>query len=168
MKIDHVKFIKDISKTYDGSAEFSLTVAERNKCLTFYDKNNYPIDVGDGGYGIDGMVRFLAKNAEGEYVDSPEAGKKSYMQFTVKLYNKNYVLQHSDDTEPASEWLCTQDGGANFTITQSTVSFNGQNYLFVTKNLKKTYQVNLAELLKVSVKRCCDQIVRPQHLFREF
>ena len=146
IKINKVMFSKDISKTYSGSAEFTLTVAEASNCLQFYDETNYPIDVPVGAYAVSGGVRFLAENAEGEFVDSPEAGKKSFIQFTVKLYSKNYVLQGIDDTKPASEWLCTQYGGANFTINQATVTPNEITQL-IFNDLAKTYEIDVRTLL---------------------
>jgi len=147
VKIDHVMFSKDITKTYSGSAEFSLTTAERYNCLKFYGEASSLIDVDPGDYVINGKVRFLAKNAEDELVDSPEAGKKSYMQFTVKLHSKNYVLQTPDGTA-VSELTCIQSGGATFTITKETAPAQTTEVtLHVTNDLAKTYEVDLAALL---------------------
>ena len=146
MKIDHVMFVNNITKTYDGTAEFSLTNAERYNCLRFYGEASSLIDVDPGAYAIDGRVRFLAKNTEDEYVDSPEAGQKSYMQFTVKLHSKNYVLQASDGTA-VSELTCIQSGGAKFTINKAKVTPADENVQLVFKDLAKTYEIDLSTFL---------------------
>ena len=160
MKIDHVMFSKDITKTYSGSAEFSLTTAERYNCLKFYGEASSLIDVDPGVYVINGKVRFLAKNAEDELVDSPEAGKKSYMQFTVKLLSENYVLQTPDGTA-VSELTCIQSGGANFTIEQASINTSNRWIeVRVFNELAKTYEVELQPNL--------DNILYEQRIDGEF
>lgn len=148
IKIDHVMFAKDISKTYSGEAEFSLTNAERSGCLKFYGENSIPVAVPDSGYAIAGGVRFVEMTAEGTYVDSPEAGNKKYIQFTVNLYDKNYVLQSQDETEPVRQWLCTQAWGAKFTITKAAApAISTMLELHVTNGIEKTYELELGMLL---------------------
>ena len=146
IKIDHVMFVNNVTKTYSGSAEFSLATAERYNCLKFYGEASSLIDVDPGDYAIDGTVRFLAKNAEDEFVDSPEAGQKSYMQFTVKLHSKNYVLQTPDGTA-VSELTCIQSGGATFTIDQATVTPADEITQLIFNDLAKTYEIDLRAFL---------------------
>ena len=148
IKIDHVMFAKDISKTHSGEAEFSLTNAERSGCLKFYGENSIPIAVPDSGYAIAGGVRFVEMTADGTYVDSPAAGNKKYIQFTVNLYDKNYVLQSQDETEPVRQWLCTQAWGARFTITKAAApAISTMLELHVTNGIEKTYELDLGMLL---------------------
>ena len=118
MKIDHVIFSKNISKTYDGTAAFNPVTADKASYLTFYSSPTMSTSVPAEVYEISD-VRFLARNAEGEYVDSPEAGSKPGIRFTVTLNSENYVLQASDADEPASALTCTQVSGATFTITKA-------------------------------------------------
>ena len=153
MKIDHVMFSKDISKTYDGSAEFDLVPADKASYLTFYDAHNLPTTVPADAYEISNM-RFLAKTEDGTLVDSPEAGSKSWITFTVKLTSKNYVLQVSDADEPASELTYNQSGGAKFTIEQAVIDLSSNRFeQFVYNDLAKTYEIALRPMLDALLSR---------------
>ena len=145
IKIDHAKFVKNITKTYSGEAEFTLTLAEKTNCLEFYDSHMTPISIPEGEYTISGM-RFVAKNAEGEYVDSPQVGDK-VIQFTITFLNNNYVLQTACDEQPASSKTYNQSGGATFTITKADAPTVTPGKLTVVNNHEGTYTYDLKQLL---------------------
>lgn len=145
IKIDHAKFVKNITKTYSGEAEFTLTLAEKTNCLEFYDSHMTPISIPEGEYTISGM-RFVAKNAEGEYVDSPQVGDK-VIQFTITFLSNNYVLQTACDEQPASSKTYNQSGGAIFTITKAPALDSTAATLTVANNHQGTYTFDLKALL---------------------
>ena len=145
IKIDHAKFVKNITKTYSGEAEFTLTLAEKTNCLEFYDSHMKPISIPEGEYTISGM-RFVAKNAEGEYVDSPQVGDK-VIQFTITFQSNNYVLQTALDEQPASSKTYNQSGGATFTITKAPAPDATAATLTVANNHQGTYTFDLKALL---------------------
>ena len=150
MKIDHAKFVKNITKTYSGEAEFTLTPAEKTNCLEFYDSHMKlnPISIPEGKYTISGM-RFVAKNAEGEYVDSPQVGDK-VIQFTITFLSNNYVLQTACDEQPASSKTYNQSGGATFTITKADAPTVTPGKLTVVNNHEGTYTYDLKQLLPIA------------------
>ena len=147
IKIDHAKFVKNITKTYSGEAEFTLTPAEKTNCLEF-DSHMKPISIPEGEYTISGM-RFVAKNAEGEYVDSPQVGDK-VIQFTITFLSNNYVLQTACDEQPASSKTYNQSGGATFTITKADVPAVTPGKLTVVNNHEGTYTYDLKQLLPIA------------------
>ena len=150
IKIDHAKFVKNITKTYSGEAEFTLTLVEKKNCLEFYDSHMKPISIPEGEYTISGM-RFVAKNAEGEYVDSPQVGDK-VIQFTITFLSNNYVLQTTHDEQPASSKTYNQSGGATFTITKADVPAVTPGKLTVVNNHEGTYTYDLKQLLPTAPK----------------
>ena len=145
IKIDHAKFVKNITKTYSGEVEFTLTLAEKANCLEFYDSHMKLISIPEGEYTISGM-RFVAKNAEGEYVDSPQVGDK-VIQFTITFLSNNYVLQTACDEQPASSKTYNQSGGATFTITKADAPTVTPGKLTVVNNHEGTYTYDLKQLL---------------------
>ena len=145
IKIDHAKFVKNITKTYSGEAEFTLTLNEKTNCLKFYDSHMQSISIPEGEYTISGM-RFVAKNAEAEYVDSPQVGDK-VIQFTITFQSNNYVLQTALDEQPASSKTYNQSGGATFTITQAPSLDTTAATLTVANNHQGTYTFDLKALL---------------------
>ena len=145
MKINHAKFSKDISKTYDGTAAFDLAPADKASYLTFEDAHMRPISVPVDAYEISD-VRFVAENADHEYVDSPDVGNKA-IHFTVTFKNSNYVLQADYDEQPALSKTYNQSGGAKFTINKATVTQPAEITQLVFNDLAKTYTIDLAALL---------------------
>ena len=150
IKIDHAKFVKNITKTYSGEAEFTLTLVEKKNCLEFYDSHMKPISIPEGEYTISGM-RFVAKNAEGEYVDSPQVGDK-VIQFTITFLSNNYVLQTTHDEQPASSKTYNQSGGATFTITKANAPTVTPGKLTVVNSHEGTYTYDLKQLLPTAPK----------------
>ena len=148
MKIDHAKFVKDISKAYDGKPTFDLVAEDKASYLTFYDAHMQPISVPAEAYEISG-VNFGTQDADHNFVPSAEVGDKPEIQFTVEFKSSNYVLQADDVDEPALALTYTQYGGANFTITKGDLIFSGITItnvpvqLLVTNDLKRTYEIDL-------------------------
>lgn len=148
MKIDHAKFVKDISKAYDGKPTFDLVAEDKASYLTFYDAHMRPISVSAEAYEISG-VNFGTQDADHNFVPSAEVGDKPGIQFTVEFKSSNYVLQADDVDEPALALTYTQYGGANFTITKGDLIFSGITItnvpvqLLVTNDLKRTYEIDL-------------------------
>lgn len=148
MKIDHAKFVKDISKAYDGKPTFDLVAEDKASYLTFYDAHMQPISVPAEAYEISG-VNFGTQDADHNFVPSAEVGDKPGIQFTVEFKSSNYVLQADDVDEPALALTYTQYGGANFTITKGDLIFSGITItnvpvqLLVTNDLKRTYEIDL-------------------------
>ena len=145
MEIARTMFVKNLSKTYDGTAAFELDAAEKAGCLKFYDAHNLEISVPAEVYEISN-VHAVVKNSEDIYVDSPEAGSKSAIQYTVKLTNDNYVLHHPD-FNPTDEWTCRDHGSAVITITKAAAPAAENGALTITNGLHKTYSFNLSTLL---------------------
>ena len=145
MEIARTTFVKNLSKTYDGTAVFELDAAEKASCLKFYDAHNQEVSVPADAYEISN-VRAVVMNAEGGYVDSPEAGSKSAIQYTVKLTSKNYVLHHPD-FNPTDEWNCRDHGSAVITITKAAAPAAENGALTITNGLHKTYSFDLSTLL---------------------
>lgn len=148
MKIDHAKFVKDISKAYDGKPTFDLVAEDKASYLTFYDAHMQPISVPAEAYEISG-VNFGTQDADHNFVPSAEVGDKPGIQFTVEFKSSNYVLQADDVDEPALALTYTQYGGANFTITKGDLIFSGITItnvpvqLLVTNDLERTYEIDL-------------------------
>lgn len=148
MKIDHAKFVKDISKAYDGKPTFDLVAEDKASYLTFYDAHMQPISVPAEAYEISG-VNFGTQDADHNFVPSAEVGDKPGIQFTVEFKSSNYVLQADDVDEPALALTYTQYGGASFTITKGDLIFSGITItnvpvqLLVTNDLKRTYEIDL-------------------------
>ena len=99
MKIDHAKFVKDISKAYDGKPTFDLVAEDKASYLTFYDAHMQPISVPAEAYEISG-VNFGTQDADHNFVPSAEVGDKPGIQFTVEFKSSNYVLQADDVDTP--------------------------------------------------------------------
>ena len=146
MKIDSVMVSSGISKTYDGTATVTKTAEEWAKVLTFKTLSaSGVVDVPSEAYTISDAY-FVEKSGE-ETIHSPDAGEKYGITFKIALKSSNYVLQNYYDEEPAATKEITQSGGANFTITQATVTSPDEITQYVYNDLAKTYTLDLAALL---------------------
>ena len=146
MKIDSVMVSSGIFKVYDGTAEINMTAEEWAKVLTFKTLSaSGVVDVPSEAYTISDAY-FVEKSGE-ETIHSPDAGEKYGITFKIALKSSNYVLQNYYDEEPAATKEITQSGGANFTITQATVTSPDEITQYVYNDLAKTYTLDLAALL---------------------
>ena len=146
MKIDSVMVSSGIFKVYDGTAEINMTAEEWAKVLTFKTLSaSGVVDVPSSAYTISDAY-FVKKSGE-KTIYSPDAGEKYGISFKITLKSSNYVLQNYYDEEPAATKEITQSGGANFTITQATVTSPDEITQYVYNDLAKTYTLDLAALL---------------------
>ena len=135
-----------ISKVYDGTAKINMTAEEWAGILEFRPSSaSATVAVPSSAYTISD-ASFL-EDRDNQWIDSPEAGKKSAIAYTVTFNNSNYVLQNDSDKEPAASKEYMQSGGATFTIKQATVTSPGEITQLVFNDLAKTYTIDLAKLL---------------------
>ena len=134
--------VSSISKTYDGSADVTLTADK----LTFLSKTA-KIKLPDTALSFSD-AQFTSKQADGSYLPSPEVGGGKALSFTMTLTSKNYVFEgESEGTTEVSDVFATDDAN-RFTITKAAAPTNIQSgTLTITNGLHKTYSFDLSTLL---------------------
>ena len=134
--------VSSISKTYDGSADVTLTADK----LTFLSKTA-KIKLPDTALSFSD-AQFTSKQADGSYLPSPEVGGGKALSFTMTLTSKNYVFEgKSEGTTKVSDVFATDDVN-RFTITKAAAPTNIQSgTLTITNGLHKTYSFDLSTLL---------------------
>ena len=132
--------VSSISKTYDGSADVTLTADK----LTFFSKTAN-IKLPDTALSFSD-AQFTSKQADGSYLPSPEVGGGKALSFTMTLTSKNYVFEgESEGTTEVSDVFATDDAN-RFTITKAAAPTMQPIELTVINGLAKTYLVNLPAL----------------------
>ena len=132
--------VSSISKTYDGSADVTLTADK----LTFLSKTA-KIKLPDTELSFSD-AQFTSKQADGSYLPSPEVGNGKALSFTMTLTSKNYVFEgESEGTTKVSDVFATDDAN-RFTITKAAAPTMQPIELTVINGLAKTYLVNLPAL----------------------
>ena len=132
--------VSSISKTYDGSADVTLTADK----LTFLSKTA-KIKLPDTALSFSD-TQFTSKQADGSYLPSPEVGGGKALSFTMTLTSKNYVFEgESEGTTEVSDVFATDDAN-RFTITKAAAPTVQPVELTVINGLAKTYLVNLPAL----------------------
>ena len=132
--------VSSISKTYDGSADVTLTADK----LTFLSKTA-KIKLPDTALSFSD-AQFTSKQADGSYLPSPEVGGGKALSFTMTLTSKNYVFEgESEGTTKVSDVFATDDAN-RFTITKAAAPTMQPIELTVINGLAKTYLVNLPAL----------------------
>ena len=134
--------VSSISKTYDGSADVTLTADK----LTFFSKTAN-IKLPDTALTFSD-AQFTSKQEDGSYLPSPEVGNGKALSFTMTLTSKNYVFEgESEGTTEVSDVFATDDAN-RFTITKAAAPTNLQSgTLTITNGLHKTYSFDLSTLL---------------------
>ena len=134
--------VSSISKTYDGSADVTLTADK----LTFLSKTA-KIKLPDTALSFSD-AQFTSKQADGSYLPSPEVGNGKALSFTMTLTSNNYVFEgKSEGTTKVSDVFATDDVN-RFTITKAAAPTNIQSgTLTITNGLHKTYSFDLSTLL---------------------
>ena len=134
--------VSSISKTYDGSADVTLTADK----LTFFSKTAN-IKLPDTALTFSD-AQFTSKQEDGSYLPSPEVGNGKALSFTMTLTSKNYVFEgESEGTTKVSDVFATDDVN-RFTITKAAAPTNIQSgTLTITNGLHKTYSFDLSTLL---------------------
>ena len=132
--------VSSISKTYDGSADVTLTADK----LTFLSKTA-KIKLPDTALTFSD-AQFTSKQADGSYLPSPEVGGRKALSFTMTLTSNNYVFEgKSEGTTKVSDVFATDDVN-RFTITKAAAPTVQPVELTVINGLAKTYLVNLPAL----------------------
>ncbi len=134
--------VSSISKTYDGSADVTLTADK----LTFFSKTAN-IKLPDTALSFSD-AQFTSKQEDGSYLPSPEVGNGKALSFTMTLTSNNYVFEgKSEGTTKVSDVFATDDAN-RFTITKAAAPTNIQSgTLTITNGLHKTYSFDLSTLL---------------------
>ena len=132
--------VSSISKTYDGSADVTLTADK----LTFLSKTAQ-IKLPDTVLTFSN-AQFTSKQEDGSYLPSPEVGGGKALSFTMTLTSNNYVFEGtSGGTTEVSDVFATDDVN-RFTITKAAAPTMQPIELTVINGLAKTYLVNLPAL----------------------
>lgn len=131
--------VSSISKTYDGSADVTLTADK----LTFFSKTAN-IKLPDTALSFSD-AQFTSKQADGSYLPSPEVGGGKALSFTMTLTSKNYVFEgESEGTTEVSDVFATDDAN-RFTITKAAAPGSGLHpAVTVINDLAKTYEMVLS------------------------
>ena len=135
--------VSSISKTYDGSADVTLTADK----LTFFSKtaSRQDITLPDTALSFS-TAQFTKQQADGSYLPSPEVGGGKALSFTMMLTSNNYVFEgKSEGTTEVSDVFATDDVN-RFTITKAAAPTMQPIELTVINGLAKTYLVNLPAL----------------------
>ena len=138
-----LRSVSSISKTYDGSADVTLTADK----LTFFSitAKATNIKLPDTALSFSN-AQFTKQQADRSYLPSPEVGGGKALSFTMTLTSNNYVFEgESEGTTEVSDVFATDDAN-RFTITKAAAPTMQPIELTVINGLEKTYLVNLPAL----------------------
>ena len=147
VKIKGICNVASVSKTYDGSA--SVTLPKAN--LAFLDAAGNMISLPESAYTITD-ARFTTRQDDFAYEDSPDAGTKETISFTLTLTDSNYVFEGEAANVRSDNFNFTSDD-ERFKIDQATVTPD-EITLFVYNDVAKTYTLDLATLLPELTSGC--------------
>ncbi|MFR1973363.1 MAG: hypothetical protein ACLS3F_01770 [Oscillospiraceae bacterium] len=147
VKIKGICNVASVSKTYDGSA--SVTLPKAN--LAFLDAAGNMISLPESAYTITD-ARFTTRQDDFTYEDSPDAGTKETISFTLTLTDSNYVFEGEAANVRSDNFNFTSDDD-RFKIDQATVT-PAEITLFVYNDVAKTYTLDLATLLPELTSGC--------------
>ena len=128
--------VSSISKTYDGSADVTLTADK----LTFFSitASRQDITLPDTALSFSN-AQFIKEQADGSYLPSPEVGGGKALSFTMTLASDNYVFEGKPEgTTEVSDVFATEDVN-RFTITKAAAPTMQPIELTVINGLQKTY-----------------------------
>lgn len=134
--------VSSISKTYDGSADVTLTADK----LTFFSKTAKATNIKLPDTALTfSDAQFTSKQEDGSYLPTPEVGNGKALSFTMTLTSKNYVFEgKSEGTTEVSNVFATDDVN-RFTITKAAAPGSGlRPAVTVINNLAKTYEMVLS------------------------
>ena len=137
--------VSSISKTYDGSADVTLTADK----LTFFSKTAKATNIKLPDTAITFTnAQFTKKQADGSYLPSPEVGGGKALSFTMMLTSNNYVFEgKSEGTTEVSDVFATDDVN-RFTITKAAAPTDIQTgTLNVVNGTKLEYTYDAKQLL---------------------
>lgn len=147
VKIKGICNVASVSKTYDGSA--SVTLPKAN--LAFLDAAGNMISLPESAYTITD-ARFTTRQDDFAYEDSPDAGTKETISFTLTLTDSNYVFE-GEAADVGSDNFNFTANDDRFKIDQATVT-PAEITLFVYNDVAKTYTLDLATLLPELTSGC--------------
>ena len=147
VKIKGICNVASVSKTYDGSA--SVTLPKAN--LAFLDAAGNMISLPESAYTITD-ARFTTRQDDFAYEDSPDAGTKETISFTLTLTDSNYVFE-GEAADVGSDNFNFTSNDDRFKIDQATVT-PAEITLFVYNDVAKTYTLDLATLLPELTSGC--------------
>ena len=127
--------VGDIIKTYDGTTDLPA-----NAKITFKSADSY----------YTGTTLRLAKGTDYEvsnaHYDSADASEtEKTVSFTIKLKNAGYVFE--DGTTQKDFTLKGSETDKTFKIDKATIASDPQLYQTVFNDLKKTYEIDLNQVL---------------------
>ena len=134
--------VSSISKTYDGSADVTLTADK----LTFFSKTAKATNIKLPDTALSfSNAQFTKQQADGSYLPSPEVGGGKALSFTMMLTSNNYVFEgKSGGTTEVSDVFATDDAN-RFTITKAAAPGSGLHpAVTVINDLAKTYEMVLS------------------------
>ena len=140
VKIKGIGNVASVSKTYDGSA--SVTLPKTN--LAFLGAAGSMISIPGSVYRITD-ARFTMQQDGFIYEDSPNAGTKEAISFTLTLTDSNYAFEGKAASVRSANFNFTSKDD-RFKINQATVA-PAEITLYVYNDVAKTYTLNLATLL---------------------
>ena len=137
--------VSSISKTYDGSADVTLTADK----LTFFSKTAKATNIKLPDTALSfSNAQFTKQQADGSYLPSPEVGGGKALSFTMTLTSNNYVFEgESKGTTEVSNVFATDDANW-FTITKAAAPTNiPSGTLNIINGTYQTYTYDFAQLL---------------------
>ena len=137
--------VSSISKTYDGSADVTLTADK----LTFFSKTASRQDITLPNTALTfSDAQFTSKQEDGSYLPSPEVGNGKALSFTMTLASDNYVFEgKSEGTKTISDTFATDDT-TRFTITKAAAPTNiPSGTLNIINGTQQTYTYDFSKLL---------------------
>jgi hypothetical protein len=137
--------VSSISKTYDGSADVTLTADK----LTFFSTTANAMNIKLPNTTLSfSNAQFTKEQADGSYLPSPEVGGGKALSFTMTLTSNNYVFEgKSEGTTEVSDVFATDDAN-RFTITKAAAPTDIQTgTLNVVNGTKQTYTYDFSKLL---------------------
>ena len=141
MVLNYPSIDSPITKQYDGSAAYPL-----EKSQVTFSTNIGNVKLPDADAFEITNARFTMRQADGSYVDSPDAGSGKSFSFTVTLKSDNYVFKDHPESRTDNCDLATDDA-SKFTITKAKIYNSSRSAaLTVYNGLDKTYQVELPAL----------------------
>ncbi len=136
--------IERISKSYDGSADVTLTADK----LTFFSKvaSRLNITLPDTALSFSN-AQFTKQQADGSYLPSPEVGGGKALSFTMTLTSNNYVFEKTNFPKTDSNVFATDDVN-RFTITKAAAPTNiPTGTLNIINGTQQTYTYDFSKLL---------------------
>lgn len=141
MVLNYPSIDSPITKQYDGSAAYPL-----EKSQVTFSTNIGNVKLPDADAFEITNARFTMRQADGSYVDSPDAGSGKSFSFTVTLKSDNYVFKDHPESRTDNCDLATDDA-SKFTITKAKIYNSSRSAaLTVYNGLDKTYLVKLPAL----------------------